>query len=158
MIPIRGFHHSAFSVFTLVLAVGCGSSAGDVSKERLAQMAGGKLKEVVPVSGKVLVDGEPKPEVVLQVYPAEGGSLVTETRTKPDGTYCLSTHLACDGIEAGTYKIAFEHFPKPKRNDQNERKDDLFKGKYSNPKKSEFSLTVEKGKPQKDIDYELKLK
>ncbi len=158
MIPLGGSHGFVFSAFTLLLLAGCGSSAGDMSKERLAQMAGGQLKEVVPVSGKVVIDGEPRAEVILQLFPADGGKQITETRTGGDGAYCWSTHLTCDGIEAGTYKVAFEHFPKPKRNDQNEKKDDLFKGKYSNPKKSEFTLTVEKGKPQKDVNYELKMK
>ncbi|HTI50048.1 MAG TPA: hypothetical protein VL475_03820 [Planctomycetaceae bacterium] len=142
----------------LLVIPGCGSSAEDVSKERLTQMAGGPLKEVVPVSGKVSVDGEPKAGVKLHLYPAAGGEKITESLTKADGTYCWATYTPCDGLPAGSYKIAFQLFPKQRRNDTISNADDLFKGRYNDPVKSEFTLTVEKGKPQTDANYELKMK
>ncbi len=33
---------------------------------------------------------------------------------------------------------------------------DLFKGKYKNPKKSEYNIKVEAGKPQTEVKIELK--
>src|SRR6187549_3927495 len=88
----------------VLLIAGCGTGKGDVSKERLEQMAGGTLKEVVPVSGKVLVDGEPKGGVNLYLHPDAGGESITTCRTKEDGTYCWSTNMACDGIAPGKYR------------------------------------------------------
>lgn len=151
----RGYR--ALAVTALLIA-GCGSSAEDSSKERLAAMAGGRLKDVVPVSGKVLVDGAPTAGVNLHLFPSAGGNRITSVKTGPDGTYCWSTHTSCDGIEAGSYKIAFDFFKKPKRNDNVNMADDQLKGRYSDPMKSEFSLTVTKGTPQKDVNYELKTK
>src|SRR5262245_23558708 len=81
----------------LLLIAGCGPGAGDTSPERLAQMAGGTLKDVVPISGKVLVDGEPKGGVNIYLYPSAGGNQIAQCRTNPDGTYCWTTHIGCDG-------------------------------------------------------------
>ena len=154
MISFRRLPASALAVF---LIVGCGGSASRSEKD-LASMAGGTLKKVVSISGKVLVDGEPNGGVNLYLYSDSAGQPLLETRTKPDGTYCWSTHMPCDGVEAGEYKLAFRLVPKLKRNESNQVRDDQFKGKYSDPKKSNFSLTVEAGKPQTDVDYELKTK
>ncbi len=129
-----------------------------MSKERLEKMSGGALKEVVPVSGKVLVDGEAKGGVNIYLYPAAGGKMITECRTNADGTYCWATYGQCDGIEAGSYKLAFRLVPRQKRNDRNETSDDVFKNKYSDPTKVDFPLTVAKGAPQKDVNYELTAK
>jgi hypothetical protein len=121
-------------------------------------MAGGTLKDVVPVSGKVLVDGEPKGGVNLYLYASTGGTAIAECRTNPDGTYCWSTHLPCDGIEAGSYRLAFKYVPKQRRNDRDEDAGDLFQGRYSDPMRVEYLLTVEEDSPQKDVDYELTTK
>lgn len=139
----------------LLLTSGCGSGKQDMSPERLAQMAGGKMKAVVPVSGTVLVDGTPTAGVNLYLHKAEGGPSLTDCRTDKEGKYCWSTHLPCDGLEPGSYALSFAHIPKLKRNDTGV---DLFKGKFRNPQKNGFKLTVEAGKPQTDVKYELKTK
>ena len=155
MIPFRS---SCVCVFTFLLITGCGGSgADDASKERLAQMAGGKLAEVVPVGGKVLVDGEAKAGVNLYLYSSDGSKLTGQSRTDSDGTYCWSTSLACDGIEAGSYRVAFRYIPKEKKNDSDEKALDLFKSRYSNPMKVEYLLTVAAGTPQPAVNYELKV-
>jgi hypothetical protein len=151
------YRRSQGCVIAVLLIAGCGPGAGDTSPERLAQMAGGTLKDVVPVSGKVLVDGEPKEGVNLYLYASTGGSAIAECRTNPDGTYCWSTHLPCDGIEAGNYRLAFKYIPKQRRNDRDEDAGDLFQGRYSDPMKVEYLLTVEES-PQTDVDYDLKMK
>jgi 5-hydroxyisourate hydrolase-like protein (transthyretin family) len=151
-------HRCREFVLAVLLIAGCGPGAGDTSQERLAQMSGGNLKDVVPVSGKVLVDGEPKAGVTIYLYRSTGGEQIAECRTNPDGTYCWATHLPCDGIEAGSYRLAFKCFPKLRRNDQIKETDDLFQGRYSDPMKVEFLLTVEEGSPQTDVDYALTTK
>ncbi len=143
-----------FVTATLLLG-GCGSSADDISEARLAQMAGGKLKDVVPISGKVLVDGAPQGGVNISLYAAAGGKVLAECRTDTDGTYCWTTHTSCDGIEPGNYRLGFQYVPKRKRNDKG---DDLFGGRYSDPMKVEYLLTVEEGTPQSDVDYDLTTK
>lgn len=142
------------SLFIATIA-GCGDGKSDVSEERLKSMAGGELKPVFPVSGTVRVDDEAVMGVNLYLYKEEGGGVLKECRTGEDGTYCWATRLPCDGLEAGSYRLAFKYIPKPKKNDTGE---DLFKGKYANPMKNDFKLTVEEDSPQTDVDYDLKLK
>jgi 5-hydroxyisourate hydrolase-like protein (transthyretin family) len=147
-------HRSRASVFFVLLIIGC-ARPDDVSEERLAQMAGGHLKDVVPVSGKVLVDGVPQGGVNIYLYKSTGGKAITECRTDDDGTYCWTTHIECDGIEPGEYRLGFRYVPKPKRNDKGT---DLFKGRYSDPMQVEYLLTVAAESPQSDADYELTTK
>lgn len=140
------------------MVVGCGGSgADDVSKERLAAMSGGTLDEVVPVSGKVLVNGEPKLGVNLYLYSSDGKTRISQARTAADGTYCWSTYTICDGIKAGSYRLAFRYIPKPKKNGSEESALDLFKSEYSNPMKVEYLLDVAAGTPQTEANYDLKL-
>jgi hypothetical protein len=144
---------SRVSVWVVLLFAGCGT-AGDMSEARLAKMAGGTLKDVVPISGKVLVDGVPKGGVNLHLYGETGGMMITECRTDSDGTYCWSTHTECDGLEPGKYRIGFRYVPKQR----NDRGTDLFEGRYSDPMAVEFLLTVEADSPRDDVDYDLKTK
>jgi hypothetical protein len=148
------FRRGAFILPVLFFA-GCGSSADDMSEARLTQLAGGELKNVVPVSGKVLVDGVPQRGVNLYLYAGTGGTVLAECRTNPDGTYCWSTHTACDGIEPGKYRLAFKYVPKQKTPGKG---NDLFEGRYSDPMKIEYLLTVEEGAPQDNVNYELTTK
>ena len=143
-----------FSIIA-VLAAGCGSSADDISEARLAQMAGGELKDVIPVSGNVLVDGVPQGGVNIYLYASTGGKVIATCRTDVDGSYCWTTHTACDGVEAGSYRLAFQYLPKLKRNDKGQ---DVFQGRYSDPMTVEFLLNVEPGAPQADVNYELTTK
>ena len=135
---------------------GCSDAKEDLSEERLKAMAGGELKEVVPVKGIVTVDGSPAEGVNLYLYrEGEFGSVLRECRTDLEGKYCWSTNLNCDGLEPGNYLVAFTYIPKPKRNDSGV---DLFKKKYQNPKKNDFKLTVALGAPQEAVNYDLKSK
>lgn len=137
----------------LVSLSGCGTGKTDVSKERLKAMAGGELKDVVPVKGVVSVDGSPAAGVNLYLYREDNpAASIAECRTDQDGKYCWSTHLPCDGVEPGSYLLGFTYIPKPKKNDTGV---DLFKGKYKNPQKNKIELKVEKGAAQEDVNYDL---
>ena len=150
-----GGRRSTFFLVAVLLIVGCGSGAEDMSEARLAKMAGGKLKDVVPVSGTVRVDGVPQGGVNLYLYASTPGKAITECRTGPDGTYCWTTHTECDGLECGKFRLGFKFVPKQKSNDKGI---DLFDGRYSDPMKVEYLLTVEDESPQTDVDYELNAK
>ena len=143
-----------FVLLSVFLAAGCSTGKDDVSKERLKAMAGGALKEVVPVSGTVLVDGEPTAGVALYLYPEQGGELIRECQTDEEGKYCWTTHTPCDGLEPGSYRLAFRHLTK--REKKPGSGGDAFDGKYANPMKGDFKLTVEADTPIVDMDYELK--
>ncbi len=141
----------------LVACLGCSSDEkGDVSLKRLKSMAGGELKEVFPVNGVVKVDGNPTEGVNLYLFREdELSSPISECRTDKDGKFCWTTTLSCDGLPPGKYKLGFSYIPKPKKNGTGE---DLFKGKYRNPKKNDFPLNIDLGAPQENLEYDLKLK
>jgi hypothetical protein len=142
------------SLTIALLIAGCDSS-GDVSEKRLAQMAGGRLKNVVPISGKVLVDGVPQNGVNLYLYDTAGTKVIAECRTDTDGEYCWTTHTECDGLEPGSYRLGFKYMPKRRRNEKGE---DLFGGRYSNPLTVEFLLKVAENAPRENVNYELTTK
>ena len=146
---------SGFGLFLLTIVAGCSDGKQDVSDARLAKMAGGELKETFPVSGKVLVDGEPKQGVMIQLYKETESVPIANCTTNEKGEYCWSTNVECDGLEPGKYKLGFQCFAKPKKNDRGE---DLFKGKYNNPTSKKFLLEVVPGSAQTDLTYELTLK
>ena len=143
-------------LLALMVFPGCGGEGkDDASKERLKSMSGGsEVKDVVPVSGTVLVDGAPMEGVFISLHDESGGAAIKTTKTDKDGKYCWSTYGSCDGLEPGTYLLSFKLMP-----NMNPKKDsapDLFKGKYKSPTKNDFKLTVAAGPPQTDVKYELK--
>jgi len=148
--------YRSLAVCLLALIVGCGSRSADSSKARLEKLAGGPLKEVVPASGKVLVDGSPQTGVNIFLYAMTGEKPITEVTTGVEGKYCWTSYIKCDGLIPGEYRLTFTHTAKKRRNSG--KAEDLLKGRYSDPAKSEYKLTVEKGKPQSDVNYELTTK
>lgn len=145
----RYFEH--VSILTLILLVGCGR-ATQLSKQRIESMTGGPLKNVVPVSGAVKVNGSSQSDITIRLHPVTGGVSIAEVRTDSQGKYCWSTYKKGDGLAPGEYKLTFKH--QPHINKAGEGKD-LFKGRYADPAKSEFKLTVQEGKPQPDLDFDL---
>ena len=140
-------------ILAVLLTVGCGSNG--VTKDRLKAKAGGQLKSVVPVSGKVLVDAQPVSGVLLQLYSTSNSEKPLKSAIAgDDGKYCWSTYTACDGLEPGGYKVTFKHLKNPTK----EKSEDLFKGRYSDVSKSQYELVVEAGKPQEKVDYDLNSK
>lgn len=106
-------------------------------------------KPVIPVSGLVLVDGNPVAGVQIR-FQAENqdpqNATLSVAKTDAEGRFKAWTYKTDDGVPPGDYSVTF--------NDQSETKPhmrsgpDLFKGKYSNPAKSKFKLTVPaKGEP-----------
>ncbi|TWU14570.1 hypothetical protein CA54_34390 [Symmachiella macrocystis] len=140
----------------MLLLAGCGHEK-EISQQEIAEQAGvevDELKEVVPVSGKVTVNGTPTGGVKISAYTeASGAKPVAETQTKADGTYCWTKYVPCDGMVPGEYRLAFKHIAA-----EGKGKDDgpdQFEGKYRNPNKNDFTLSVQSGSPQVDVNYEL---
>ena len=51
------------------------------------------------------------------------------------------------------YRLAFKHIVEEGKG--KEEGPDLFEGKYRNPNKNDFKLSVQSGSPQVDVNYEL---
>lgn len=132
------------SILGLLLGVGC-ADTGPKGPPRV---------KTIPVTGKVLVDGSTVelPRQVLIRAHVVGGESPTSTEpaayANPDGTFAFSTYEAGDGVPAGEYKLTFQlgH-----RNLMRARfEGDDFKGRYSDPDKSEHTLSV--GEDAEPID------
>jgi hypothetical protein len=59
----------------------------------------------VPVSGKVLIDGQPATTGSLAFYPQSGQGRPSAAKIEPDGRFSLSTFEENDGIPTGTYDV-----------------------------------------------------
>lgn len=106
-------------------------------------------KAVYPITVQLLVDGQPQADVQVQLHDVAG--LDTNQPTLPsgftaaDGRLTISTYAQGDGAPAGTYQVSLTwqqfnpislRFSGP----------DKLNGRYSDPKKSGITWTVEAGK------------
>lgn len=138
----------------ILLLAGCGGETERDSKEALEAMAGEKLKETVPVSGTVYVNGAPAAGVNIFAYnQASGMKPAVEARTKEDGTYCWTTYTMCDGLVPGKYRLAFAYVPKEGKGKK--EGEDLFQGKYRDQMENDFTLDVQSGASQTEVNYQL---
>jgi hypothetical protein len=130
----------------LVLAIAMGGICGVVACNR---QQGPPRQPTYPLSGIVHVDGQPAKEVRVAVHPAgatDAESYVAVAFTDETGKFVFSTYEAKDGVPAGEYVVTFlwgqvnpfsmQYGPPDKLN-----------GKYADPAKSEFKVTVTAGKP-----------
>lgn len=59
---------------------------------------------LVPVTGRVLLDGRPLPSGVVQFQPAAGQA--ASGQIAEDGSFILSRNARGDGVPPGTYRVA----------------------------------------------------
>jgi hypothetical protein len=64
---------------------------------------GGGGPDLVPVSGQVLIDGEPVPNASIQVIPAEGRAAFGKADAQ--GNFTLMTNEEGDGCVKGTHTV-----------------------------------------------------
>lgn len=121
-------------IFSLVglLIVGCGRPSSDI----------------VPVRGRVLVDGKPGAMVQVTCHAlGDQGKMIPPTITDENGFFRLSTFEKGDGVPAGgeyclTFRWAdFEPIS------MSFRGKDKLNDRYSDPAKSTIRFRAEKGKP-----------
>lgn len=131
--------------FLLLGLIVCGCSDGERTPPN--------GKPVVPVSGLVHINGKPAPAGVQIRFHAvqqdPQNATLSMATTNAEGQFKAWTYQVDDGIPAGEYQVTFD--------DQSEAKPhlrsspDLFKGRYSDPKKSEFKLSVPASGPPIDM-------
>lgn len=66
---------------------------------------------VVPVTGKVLFQGQPAPGALVVYHPVQNGVFApppARATVRDDGTYTLTTYTANDGAAPGEYKVTVE--------------------------------------------------
>lgn len=113
-----------------VLLLGCGP-----------EQRGGPRLETSPLVGQVLVDGDPVQGVRVMCHPGPDAPIAYEVvgMTDAEGRFSISTYQAGDGLPPGTYALTFELLEGAGLG----RSKDVFGGRYSDPKKSEYTVTVE---------------
>lgn len=108
-------------------------------------------KPTYPVTGKVTVDGA-APGSAIQVFCENVGGMdeqhptYSQSETKEDGSFAISTYESGDGVPAGDYVITFVWQDFNLMSRQYGGPDKLNK-RYNDPKTSEFKVTVKEGEP-----------
>lgn len=107
-------------------------------------------KETFPVTGEVVVDGQPAASVQVTLTDVNGMDkkmpTVSSAMTGEDGKFAISTYQQADGVPEGEYTVTFM-WGKLNLFSMQYGGPDKLKDKYSDPKKSTFKIKVEKGKP-----------
>ena len=116
-----------------VLPVGCGS--------------GVSIPSTVPVKGIVQIKGKPARGIRLKFHHQDGSQksgFIPTGETGPDGRFTLSTGAPQNGAPPGSYVVTFE---RPLIDPKNpvETEIDGFKGKYSDPAQSKWTVKIEGG-------------
>jgi hypothetical protein len=98
-----------------------------------------------PVRGKVLFNGQPAPGAEVRfhpVTPSEKGIFSPAGRVEADGSFALTTYENKDGAPPGEYtvtvrwdEVSYAEGTLP----------DRLKGRYSDPKKSQWRVRVREG-------------
>lgn len=101
---------------------------------------------LVPVSGKLLVGGQPAENALLIFHPsATTADTVRPTaRVAADGSFKVTTFEPGDGAVAGSYVVTVEWRAAP-TNPFDGGGPDKLQGKYNDPQKSTLQVKVENG-------------
>ncbi len=122
---------AALRILVLLLLPGCGDD--------------GRVP-LYPAVGRVLVDGEPAPDVQVVLYPADQvgdpDALRPRGTTGTDGSFVAGTYEKGDGAPAGRYVVTLFRPDVPPGPTP---PDDLLGGKYANPEASGLAVTVLEG-------------
>jgi len=119
-----------------------------------------ELPACVPVSGRVLIDGQPAIRAVVsfhsQTPQADGKIYSGQTFTDDEGRFRMTTFTAGDGVPPGEYTVTIVAAWISK-NGQDVGVPDLLKGRYATPEKSLLKVQVE-AEPLELETFDLKSK
>ncbi len=102
---------------------------------------------VYPVRGSVFYKGKPAAGIVVVIRPVAGGTARPSSgTTSADGSFRITTFAPDDGAPAGEYVVTLT-LPRSQADAAtgDELTDDLLKGRYSEPAKSSWKITVRDG-------------
>lgn len=108
--------------------------------------SGPQLPQCFPVSGKVLIDGQPAVRAMVGLHPlgpqSDSKTYAGSTFTGDDGAFRMTTFTAGDGVPAGDYTVTIEA-KWISRNGADVGVPDLLGGQYADPAKSTLKVTVQ---------------
>lgn len=123
-----------------VLVLGCG--------------AGGP--KLVPVRGKVTLGGGPWPKPgALNFVPAGTGGRPGTADFDTEGNFTATSFNPGDGLMPGKYKVSVTCWAVPMDMRNPAAGKSAVPGKYMSADTSGFEITVESGKPQTDLKYDV---
>ncbi|MFG0265250.1 MAG: hypothetical protein ACF8AM_08865 [Rhodopirellula sp. JB055] len=98
---------------------------------------------MVPVSGKLEVDGQPAIGVVIELHPQENAPTLARGISSEGGRFEISTMTQGDGAKPGTYDVTFvwSEFNIVTRAQEG----DQLNGRYAKPGQSTIQWTVPEG-------------
>jgi len=118
-------------------------------------------KETYPVTGEVYVDGSPAAQVSVKCHNVAGldaeNPTLSSAFTDENGKFEISTYESADGVPAGNYVLTFM-WGKWNQISMTYGGPDKLNDRYTDPKDSQFKVTVEDGKPTEVPKIELTTK
>ena len=113
---------------------------------------GSKGPVLVPVTGKVFVNGKPAEHAVVVLHPLTASDLPKPRGTvSADGSFTLTTHTTGDGAPPGEYRVTVEQWLAGAKAD--DPPTSRLPAKYAKPETSGFTATVGDGATElKTID------
>jgi hypothetical protein len=113
---------------------------------------GNSRKACHRVTGELFVDGKPAVDAFIYLHPVDGSEDPKAVRpfgqADENGAFALSSYVTGDGAPAGEYIVTFDWPERSGMFKQNFDGPDRLKGKYRDPKTSQFQLTIEKKENQ----------
>ena len=108
------------------------------------------VPSTVPVSGVVKYKGKPLQGIRVTLHPqgeTAKPEFIPSGQTGSDGKFILSTGAPGNGAPLGTYVVTFEkpEIGSPASTGSVETEIDAFGGKYSDPAKSKWTITIAQG-------------
>ena len=105
-------------------------------------------RAVYPVHGRILVDGKPAPDAVIMFHPnfEHPDRVMPFGQADAEGNFVVSSYVNGDGAPDGEYIVTFEWRERSGLLKNNFEGPDRLKGRYYDPKKSKYRITVEKKK------------
>jgi len=107
-------------------------------------------KETFPVTGQLIVDGQPAENVVVTCHDLKGLDKVSptfpETNTGKEGVFKISTYQAGDGVPEGEYALTF-YWGELNLMSMSYGGPDKLNDRYRDPATSTIKVVVKKGKP-----------
>lgn len=123
--------------FSLIVAgaVGCSGSGGSTG--------------LVPVTGVVLLDGDPVDDATVTFQPV-GDGISSQALTAPDGTFSVESssdrgQTYQSGLKPGEYLVGVQKLDTEKARSTNTPPEDLLPKQYASPETSGFTATISDG-------------
>ena len=109
------------------------------------EQRGGPRVDTFPITGMVMVDGQPGAILQVKCHPADDIGVATPVGglTDREGNFSISTYERGDGAPEGEYKVTFYWGAYQFRGGYGGK--DKLHERYLDPEESKYSVTVKKG-------------